>query len=232
MDLNPATSTAPQEKWFHLVVRDNGSDPDSGCPHSPQYGIFGIDHANPSNMIPLGPDSGLSPHRLAAVEKFTECINAMKGAGLSIYCPCQLKGASGATVPTLFAVPGGERAVNTGRRVSVPDETEPTASVRSRPLAEQVVSVQGEARSAPGSSIASVNRNEQIAKDYIFARQLHDQLNKSSTDQSLLRQHSLRGAGNTEVSASQIGQSDGSSSSLADRINLSPLAWSTVRYYY
>lgn len=216
MDLNPATSSAPQEKWFGLVVRGSGNS-GSECPRHPQYGIFGIDHANPENMIPLGPDSGLSPHQLAVIEKFTECIKVVEDAGLSICCPCQLNGTNGATVPISFVVPGEEIAVNTERRVSVSEETEPMPSVRVEPLADPVA-----ARSASGGSTASMNRNEQIAEDYRFARQLHEQLN--------LRQHS---SGRAEVSASQIGQSGCSSSSPADQevIDLSPWGWSTVRYY-
>lgn len=221
MDLNPAS--APQEKWYGLVVRGNGSDPSSERPRRPQYGFFGIDRANPENMIPLEPDSGLSPHQRAVIEKFTECINAIEGAGLSICCPCQLTGTNGANVPISFVVPGEQRAVNSERRVSVSDETAPMPSVRSRPLADPVVSVA--VRGASGVSTASVNRNEQIAEDLRFARQLHEQLN--------LRQQPGSRAGNTDVSASQTGQSGCSSSSPANQtaVVLPPWVWSTGHYY-
>lgn len=212
MDLNHATS-APQEKWFGLVVR--GSESDSGSP--PQYGIFGIDRANPENMIPLGPDSGLPPHQLAAIEKFTECIKVLQGTGLSICCPCQMKETNGANEPISFVVPGEQRAANTERRVSMSDETAPMPSVRSRPLADPAVSVA--AQSAPGGSTESVNRSVQIAEDFIYARQLQEQFN--------LSQHSNSRA---EASASQIGQSP---SSPANQVTFkpNPMIWSTARYY-
>ena len=214
MDLNPATS-APQEKWFGLVVR--GSESDSGSP--PQYGIFGIDRANPENMIPLGPDSGLPPHQLAAIEKFTECIKVLQGTGLSICCPCQLKETNGANEPISFVVPGEQRAANTERRVSMSDETASMSSVRSGPLADPVVAAQ----SAPGGSTASVGRSVQIAEDYIYARQLQEQFNFSQYSNS-----------RAEVSASQIGQSGCSSSSPANQtaVVLPPGVWSTGHYYF
>ena len=223
MDLNPATS-APQEKWFGLVVRGNESVSGSERPLPPQYGIFGIDRANPENMIPLGPDSGLPPHQLAAIEKFTECIKVLQGAGLSVCCPCQLKETNGANEPISFVVPGEERAVNTERRVSVSDETAPMPSVRSRPLADPVASVA--VQGASGGSTASVDRSVQIAEDLIFARQLHEQLN--------FRQQPSSRAGKTEVSISQVTQSGCSSSSPANQtaVVLPPGVWSTGHYYF
>ena len=219
MDLNPAPTSsvanASQENWFHLVVRDNKNGSCPGLP--PRYGVFSIDHANTNNMIPLGPDSGLSPQQLVAAEKFSECLNDLEDTGLIIGCCCQLNGRHVANVTGTPVVAGQGGAVNAQRRASGPDNTEPKPSVQSEPLAGPVVSVQGASRSVSDGSTASVNRYQQIVEDYILAHQLHFQLNKSSTDQSLSKQHSSRRASKSEVAASQIGQSGCPSFSLVDR---------------